>query len=238
MFHNYTSSLIFAIMKRELQVTADGSHTFQLSESEITFHSRFGAIQESEHVYIGAGLQPFIGKVEPIRVFEMGFGTGLNAFLSYLEARTEKVRVEYEAVEAFPLEKEEYMQLNYAHVLRKPALAETFQLLHQAPWGKTIRLGQFFSLVKHQSKIEEFNSDKKFHVIFYDAFAPGAQPELWTEDVFYKLYDMLHDGGILTTYCSKGEVRRTLHSVGFDIEKLPGPRGKREMVRAFKPLSE
>lgn len=238
MFHNYTSSLIFAIMKRELQVTADGSHTFQLAESDITFHSRFGAIQESEHVYIGAGLQPFIGKVDPIRVFEMGFGTGLNAFLAYLEARTEKVKVEYEAVEAFPLDKEEYMQLNYAHVLRKPALAETFQLLHQAPWGKTIRLGQFFSLVKHTTKIEDFHSDKKFHVIFYDAFAPGAQPELWTEDIFYKLYDMLHDGGILTTYCSKGDVRRTLHSVGFDIEKLPGPRGKREMVRAFKTLPE
>lgn len=222
-------------MRREIQVTADGSHTIQVDGSEVTYHSKFGAIQESEHVYIGAGLQPFIGKADPIRVFEMGFGTGLNAFLAYLEARQEKVKIEYEAVEAFPLEREEYRQLNYAHVLRKRELSESFQMIHQAPWNKTIRIGTLFTLVKHQARIEEFDTDKKFHVIFYDAFAPSAQPELWTEELFAKMYDMLLPDGILTTYCSKGDVRRTLEAVGFDIEKLPGPRGKREMVRAFKP---
>ncbi|MCU0395026.1 MAG: tRNA (5-methylaminomethyl-2-thiouridine)(34)-methyltransferase MnmD [Chitinophagaceae bacterium] len=222
-------------MRREIQVTADGSHTLQVAGSEVTYHSKFGAIQESEHVYIGAGLQPFIGKADPIRVFEMGFGTGLNAFLAYLEARQEKVKIEYEAVEAFPLQREEYRELNYAHVLRKRELSESFQMIHQAPWNKTIRIGTLFTLVKHHTPIEEFETEKKFHVIFYDAFAPSAQPELWTEDLFAKMYDMLLPDGILTTYCSKGDVRRTLEAVGFDIEKLPGPRGKREMVRAFKP---
>jgi tRNA U34 5-methylaminomethyl-2-thiouridine-forming methyltransferase MnmC len=226
---------IFAPMMRELQVTEDGSHTLQLVDSPVTYHSRFGAIQESEHVYIGAGLQPFIGKEEPIRIFEVGFGTGLNAFLSYLEAKQEKVRVDYEAVEPFPLTRDEYKHLNYAQVLRKRELAESFQMMHQTPWGKTIRIGTLFTLIKHQMKLEDFDTHRKFHAIFFDAFAPSAQPELWTEEIFAKMYDFLYPNGVLVTYCSKGDVRRSLANVGFDLEKLPGPRGKREMVRAYKP---
>ncbi|MCA0381667.1 MAG: tRNA (5-methylaminomethyl-2-thiouridine)(34)-methyltransferase MnmD [Bacteroidetes bacterium] len=223
-------------MMRELHVTRDGSHTLQLINSEVTYHSRYGAIQESEHVYIGAGLQPFIGNTEPVRIFEMGFGTGLNAFLAYLEAREAKVKIEYEAVEAFPLVKEEYKHLNYAQVMGKKELCEAFQMLHQTPWNRTIRIGSWFSLVKHQANMLEFATTKKFHVIFYDAFAPTAQPELWTEDALGKMYNLLQPNGILTTYCSKGEVRRNLEAVGFSIEKLPGPYGKREMLRAHKAL--
>ena len=236
MFQHY--ACIFAPMRRELQVTGDGSHTLQLASSEVTYHSRYGAIQESEHVYIGAGLQPFVGKTEPVRIFEMGFGTGLNAFLAYLEAREAKVKIEYEAVEAFPLEKEEYKHLNFAQVMGKRELCESFQMLHQTPWQRTIRIGSWFSLVKHKTSLLEFQTSKQFHVIFFDAFAPSAQPELWTAEVFAKMYDLLYPGGLLTTYCSKGEVRRTLESVGFIVEKLPGPYGKREMVRAHKLQEE
>lgn len=234
MFQRY--ACIFAPMMRELQVTRDGSHTLQLTNSEVTYHSRYGALQESEHVYIGAGLQPFMGKQEPVRIFEMGFGTGLNAFLAYLEAREAKVKIEYEAVEAFPLVKEEYKHLNYAQVMGKRELSEAFQMLHQTPWNRTIRIGSWFSLVKHQTNLLEFASTKKFHVVFYDAFAPTAQPELWTTEVFANMYDLLLPNGILTTYCSKGEVRRNLEAVGFSIEKLPGAYGKREMLRAHKAL--
>ncbi len=234
MQYNIKVPPIFATMMRELLITADGSHTLQLPDAEITYHSRFGAIQESEHVYIGAGLQPFVGNTDPIRVFEVGFGTGLNAFLAYLEAREAKVKVEYEAVEAFPLQKEEYKQLNYAHVLRKRELAESFQMMHQAPWNRNIKIGQLFSLTKHETKLESFSTDKKFHVVFFDAFAPSAQPELWTDEIMQQMFDLLLPNGILTTYCSKGEVRRSLERAGFLIEKLPGPRGKREMMRAHK----
>jgi tRNA U34 5-methylaminomethyl-2-thiouridine-forming methyltransferase MnmC len=221
-------------MIRELQVTGDGSHTLQVKDSEITYHSRYGAIQESEHVYIGAGLQPFLHKVEPVRVMEMGFGTGLNAFLTYLEAREEKVKIEYDGIEAFPLSKEEYRNLNYARAIGKPELTETFQMLHQTPWGKNIRIGSYFSVIKHQVKLEDFQSKKKFHVIYFDAFAPSAQPELWTPEVFEKMYDLLEPGGVMSTYCAKGDVRRGLESVGFVVEKLPGPWGKREILRASK----
>lgn len=233
MFDHY--ACIFAAMMREIQVTRDGSHTLQLADSEVTYHSKYGAIQESEHVYIGAGLQPFMGSTEPIRIFEMGFGTGLNAFLSYLEAIEHKVKIEYEAVEAFPLVKEEYKHLNYAQVMGKKERAEAFQLLHQTPWHRTIRMGSWFCLVKHNISLLEFQTRKQFHVIFFDAFAPSAQPELWTADVFEKMFNMLYAGGVLSTYCSKGEVRRNLEAVGFLIEKLPGPYGKREIIRAHKP---
>jgi tRNA U34 5-methylaminomethyl-2-thiouridine-forming methyltransferase MnmC len=225
----------FAPGTREVVVTADGSQTLQLADSEVTYHSKYGAISESEHVYIGAGLQPFVGVEEPIRVFEMGFGTGLNAFLCYLEAKQTKIKIEYEGIEAYPLTKEDYRKLTFAHALRKSELHESFQMMHQAPWNKTIRIGQFFSMIKHNGKLEEFTTSRLFHVVFFDAFAPAAQPELWSEEMFQKMHDLLYPNGILTTYCSKGEVRRNLEKVGFMIEKLPGPRGKREMIRAHKP---
>jgi tRNA U34 5-methylaminomethyl-2-thiouridine-forming methyltransferase MnmC len=233
--YNINSNPIFAPMAREIQVTNDGSHTILLQGSEVTYHSRYGAIQESEHVYIGAGLQPFMTKTSPIRIFEMGFGTGLNAFLAYLEAKEAQVKIEYEAVEAFPLVKEEYSQLNYAKALGKKELADSFQTFHQVPWNKAIRFGDWFTLLKHHNTLETFASNKQFHVIFYDAFEPGAQPELWTPEIFTRLHDLLLPGGVLTTYCSKGEVRRNLEAVGFVVEKLPGALGKREMLRAHKP---
>jgi len=232
---NINSTPIFAPMVRAIQVTGDGSHTLHLPNSEVTFHSRFGAIQESEHVYIGAGLQPFINTTSPIRIFEMGFGTGLNAFLTYLEAKENQVTIEYEAVEAFPLLKEEYAPLNYAKALGKKELADSFQMLHQVPWNKIIRIGNLFTLIKHHIAVEQFVTSKKFHLIFYDAFMPAAQPEMWTEESFARMYELLLPNGVLTTYCSKGEVRRNLEAVGFLIEKLPGPAGKREMLRAHKP---
>lgn len=223
-------------MVRTLQMTDDGSHTLQLAASEVTYHSRFGAIQESKHVYIEAGLQPFMHSTSPFRIFELGFGTGLLAFLSYQEAKDNNIKIEYETVEAFPLVKEEYAALNYAKALGKKELGESFQLLHQVPWNKIIRIGEWFTIIKHHIPVEQFVTEKKFHAIFYDAFMPAAQPEMWTAQSLARMYNLLLPNGILTTYCSKSEVKRNLEAVGFVLEKLPGPKGKREMIRAKKPL--
>ncbi|HSC52844.1 MAG TPA: tRNA (5-methylaminomethyl-2-thiouridine)(34)-methyltransferase MnmD [Phnomibacter sp.] len=232
---NLIASTSFDPVDRKVELTDDGSHTIILPNTEIRYHSRFGAIQESEHVYLNAGLQPFLNFEGPVRVFEMGFGTGLNAFLTYLAAKENSVKIEYEAVEAFPLVQEEYKHLNYAHALGKRELSESFQMMHQVPWNKLIRIGSLFTMIKHQVPVEQFTTGKKFHVVYYDAFSPTAQPELWGHEAMSRMYDLLLPNGILTTYCSKGDVKRTLESVGFLIEKLPGPLGKREILRAHKP---
>lgn len=209
-------------MKRELQITADGSHTVSIPDMQVTYHSRHGAIQESRHVYIEAGLMALAHN--PIRIFEMGFGTGLNALLSCMyTSRT----IYYYSVERFPLTPVETVGLNYDTTL--------LPLLHQAPWNEDVRIAPHFTLHKAHRSLLEVAPAHTFHIIYYDAFAPSAQPELWTQTVFEKLYHLLEPGGILVTYCSKGDVRRAMLGAGFTIEKLAGPPGKREMLRASRP---
>ena len=226
-------------MKKEIIITADGSHSVAIPELNVSYHSKHGAIQESKHVFIGAGFRYCSGSLDrpdPVRIFEMGFGTGLNAFLTAIEAGEKRIKVYYEAIEEFPLQKEEVDALNYTSVLNNKDL---FQQIHECKWNEEVRLNEYFTLKKvHEDLInyltEVLSEVEGFNIIYYDAFAPTAQPELWTENTFKHLYSMLLPGGILVTYCSKGSVRRAMKAAGLSIEKIPGPPGKREMMRVIK----
>ena len=219
-------------MKREIIATTDGSHTVEIPEMQVIYHSRHGAIQESMHVFIEAGLHYMYEKVrtgETIHIFEMGFGTGLNAFLTAIDAEQYQRRIDFTAVEAFPLFSEEASVLNYSAILGHQ---ELFEKLHQSKWNEHISITNYFNLNKIHTDLFSFFTSQRFHLIYYDAFAPAAQPELWTKEIFDKLYSLLMPGGVLVTYCSKGDVRRAMIAAGFQVEKLPGPPHKREMLRA------
>jgi tRNA U34 5-methylaminomethyl-2-thiouridine-forming methyltransferase MnmC len=222
-------------MDRIIIKTGDGSDTITIPEMNVSYHSKHGAIQESIHVFIEAGFHYILNQstTQPINIFEMGFGTGLNVFLTAIEASNRKTKVHYVGVEKYPLTKEEISLLNYTETLKH---TELFQTIHQCNWNEDIELNEFFTLRKVNEDIINYSikvltEAEGFHLIYYDAFAPMAQPELWVEEIFKKLYSMLLPGGILVTYCSKGSVRRVMQAAGFVIEKIPGPIGKREMAR-------
>ena len=219
-------------MQRQVIPTSDGSHTVSVPELNVTYHSIHGAIQESMHVFIQAGLEYVMQKVdknETIHIFEMGFGTGLNAFLTAIEAEKQQRKILYTAVELYPLSNDEIEFLNYKDALGQPNL---FHQLHQVAWNETIPITDYFTLIKQQVNLTDFQSEQRFHLVYYDAFPPNAQPELWTKEIFEKLYNMMLSGGVLVTYCSKGDVRRAMLAAGFEVEKIPGPPRKREMLRA------
>lgn len=226
----YSSTLS---VKKEIIQTADGSHTVSIPEMKVMYHSHHGAVQESVHVFIEAGLRCYRFRYPnaPLSVFEMGFGTGLNAFLTAIEAEKTKTTVRYAAVETAPLSSNEIAALNYADALGHAGL---FQALHQSNWNEDRTLSEYFTLQKEQADLRLYETAQRFNVMYYDAFAPSAQPELWTQAIFEKLFAMLEPGGVLVTYCSKGDVRRAMLAAGFVVEKLPGPKGKREMLRAEK----
>lgn len=222
-------------MERILEPTSDGSHTISIPEMKVTYHSKHGAVQESMHVFIGAGLKYQLERVEgTIHILEMGFGTGLNALLTILENKSHNIR--YETLEAYPISDQMAAELNYASILNNVESAEWLQLLHKIPWNQWCSITPSFDLCKRNVKLGEFCTENYYHLIYFDAFAPGAQPELWTAAIFTTLFERLYPGGILVTYCSKGDVRRALQSAGFLVEKIPGPPGKREMVRAHKKV--
>jgi tRNA U34 5-methylaminomethyl-2-thiouridine-forming methyltransferase MnmC len=218
-------------MDRLIIKTGDGSDTITIPEMNVSYHSKHGATQESMHVFIEAGFHYIINQStnQPMNIFEMGFGTGLNVFLTAIEASDRKTKVYYVGVEKYPLTKEETSLLNYTETLKHP---ELFQTIHQCSWNEDIKLNEFLTLRKINGNFINYSTDQLFNIIYYDAFAPTAQPELWTEEIFKKLYSMLLPGGILVTYCSKGSVRRAMQAASFQVEKIPGPTGKREMVRA------
>jgi tRNA U34 5-methylaminomethyl-2-thiouridine-forming methyltransferase MnmC len=217
-------------MKRIVQDTADGSPTIAIPDMQVTYHSRYGAVQESRHVFIQAGLEPLLKEYELLRIFEMGYGTGLNALLTLEQAILQEQAVYYQAVEKYPLNGDELKELEYKQILQP----ENFTALHQCNWDEPVALHPLFTLYKSHISLQEFKANTPFHLIYYDAFAPAAQPELWTLQIFGQLYAMLANGGILVTYCSKGDVRRNMLAAGFEVEKLVGPPGKREMLRATK----
>ena len=223
--------------EREIVITADGSVTIAVPELNVTYHSKHGAIQESMHVFIEAGLKPLLHQQETISIFEMGFGTGLNALLTLLEAAKHQQKINYQAVEAFPLEKEIVADLNYCGQLNQPELKPLFEQLHSSPWDQSVNLTSSFTLQKNDTTLFNLSTTQLFNLIYYDAFAPNAQPELWTVHAFTQLFNMITSGGVLVTYCSKGDVRRAMQAAGFTVEKIPGPPGKREMVRAIKPAT-
>jgi tRNA U34 5-methylaminomethyl-2-thiouridine-forming methyltransferase MnmC len=215
-----------------LHKTADGSVTLFSNEMQESYHSLNGAAQESRHVFIEAGLKHCLAK--NIAVFEVGFGTGLNALLTWGEAKRSNLNIRYTAIEAFPLSLETTSSIGYDSL--EPALPENaFQQLHQAPWNREVLLEKdCFSLKKTEGDFTSLTLENKFDLIYFDAFSPEKQPEMWEEHLFSRLFENLNEDGILVTYCAKGEVRRRLQRCGFTVERIPGPPGKREMLRAKK----
>lgn len=221
-------------VKRTIITTTDGSHTVEIPDLEVTYHSRWGAMQESMHVFIEAGLKYMLHREErpsPLRIFEMGLGTGLNALLTVIEAEKEKAAIQYTTIEPYPLGEEEWSLLHYG---ADETQARWFRQLHEAPWGEEVNVSECFSFRKEQKLLADFSPAESFHLIYYDAFAPKAQPLLWTREVFEQLYGMLHPNGALVTYCSKSVVRRAMQAAGLSVQKIPGPKWKREMLRAVK----
>ena len=221
-------------MKKEILLTQDGSYTVAIPEMNVTYHSIRGALQESIHIYIQSGLQYALPKVaiETISVFEMGFGTGLNALLTMQEAIRLKRRINYYAVELFPLTIEEAKALKQDDQLGTGNLA---MQLHEAPWEEEVMINEYFTLYKTNQSLLNLSLNIQFDVVYFDAFAPNDQPELWTEAVFANLFNNLNNNGVLVTYSCKGTVRRIMQAVGFIVNKIPGPIGKAEIVRAIRP---
>lgn len=226
-------------MKREIITTGDGSKTIHIPEWNEQYHSKHGAIQEAQHVFLQTGLQYYVDIREradntPISILEIGFGTGLNALLTFYKARELKRTIRYVGVEAFPVVSEEAMEMEYANQLKDIGAKTIYESLHEASWEKSILISQEFELTKREQRFEEIIDTDSFDLIYFDAFGPRVQPELWTEAIFLKMYNALKSKGILTTYCAQGAARRAMQSAGFEVERLPGPPGKREMLRATK----
>lgn len=215
----------------EIRNTEDGSPTLWSDRFGETYHSTHGAVTESLHVFIEAGFNQTVAN--PLYIFEMGFGTGLNALLTYKFASPRNTTVKYHAVEIYPV------PVDMASNIRvEDGLNDAFLKMHKAEWNEPIAISPEFELLKINKSLLDWEPKDMYHLIFYDAFSPESQPELWTADVFKKIYNMLHPGGILTTYCAKGYVRRNMIAAGFKVERLPGPPGKREILRATKGMLE
>lgn len=221
-------------MHRKIVKTADGSTTIYIEEWEEYYHSKYGAIQESYHVFIKNGLMLFAGFKKEISILEMGFGTGLNTLITFLESEKLQLSVHYESVEAYPVPMQEILQLNYTKRLQPRKSAPVFNTMHQLSWGEQHRISPCFTLKKRKQLFSEVNDQASFHLIYFDAFGARIQPRLWEEEVFFKMFKALKPGGKLVTYAAKGSVRRAMEKVGFSVERLPGPPGKREMLRAAK----
>jgi tRNA U34 5-methylaminomethyl-2-thiouridine-forming methyltransferase MnmC len=207
-------------------LTQDGSHTLLSGIFGEHYHSLFGAVQESLHVFIEHGLRQ-LQHLPELHILEMGFGTGLNAWLSWQEKG--RPPVFYTAYEAYPISKEDISRLNYAE-----GRQAEFDMLHQAEWETFISLANDFQLRKMNALFEKSPTEAGYHLVYYDAFSPGTQPELWTQEVFTKVFDSMTEGAILLTYCAKGDVKRALRGAGFTVERLAGPPGKKHMLRARK----
>ncbi|MCB2220394.1 MAG: tRNA (5-methylaminomethyl-2-thiouridine)(34)-methyltransferase MnmD [Bacteroidetes bacterium] len=219
-------------MQLKIIHTDDGSNSVYNEKLNEIYHSRHGAIQESLHVFINAGLK-YIKPTKNLSILEIGFGTGLNALLTLQHKVCDRIR--YTALEPEPLPNEIIRHLNYPTVLGKPELNRIFQLLHSCPWNQSFEIDTGFFLEKHQKKVQEFEAPfDQYHLVYFDAFAPSVQPELWTLAVFSQIYHVMHPQAILVTYSAVGAVRRSLQSAGFTVERLQGPKGKREMLRAIK----
>ncbi len=221
-------------MQTILQTTADGSHTLYVPELDEHYHSTHGAIRESMHVYIDAGLRHCLST--EINLLEIGFGTGLNAFLTLLEAEKQQKMIHYTTLELYPLSVTTAATLNFSDIT-DPSRKEIFRMLHTAAWEEWVPVTPYFRLKKHSMDLHDFlmiPQAETFDVIYYDAFAPEKQPEMWRQEIFDRLYAISRDKATLTTYCAKGVVRRMLQSAGYIVERLPGPPGKREILRAGK----
>lgn len=221
-------------MKRKIIITDDGSTTIHLPDLDEQYHSKHGAIQEAYHVFVNTGLGYLLKQMQPnpLKILEIGFGTGLNAFITLLEADKNKIPISFTGVEAYPISSLEIQKLNYPLLLN--STEAYFKKLHQSQWEKQISISTYFSILKRKQFFSEINDKNNCHLIYFDAFGARVQPELWTEQIFKKMHTALKKGGVLVTYSAKGSVRRAMQTVGFEVERLPGPPGKREMLRAHK----
>ena len=221
-------------MKREFLTTGDGSVTIHLPEWDEQYHSKHGAIAEAKHVFIQTGLHYFFSETErnQISILEIGFGTGLNALLTQQEALKNAWQIDYTGVEAYPISAAEVEQLNYTSELQ--ITSKLLTKMHTVAWEEKVQLSPFFHLRKRKQFFSEISEENTYNLIYFDAFGARVQPELWTEAVFLRMYAALKQGGVLVTYAAKGSVRRAMQAVGFKVERLPGPLGKREMLRATK----
>lgn len=215
----------------KLVFSQDGSHTIISDRFGVSYHSKFGSIQETQTVFIDAGLDYLVSRgYRDISILEMGFGTGLNAIMTYQSIKG--ININYHTLEAYPIVEAQYSELNYPTVLSlNTEQKDGFLKMHQSASGDNVTLSEHFNFTKHIIKIEEFETTEKFDIIYYDAFAPTSQEELWTPELMAKLYDMCNPGAVLVTYCAKGSFKRALRSAGFTVEALDGPEGKREMTR-------
>jgi tRNA U34 5-methylaminomethyl-2-thiouridine-forming methyltransferase MnmC len=219
-------------VKREIVKTSDGSTTIHLPDWNENYHSTHGAIQESKHVFIDKGLS-IISKPE-ISILEIGFGTGLNCFLTLLEAEKRKISINYVGVEAYPVTEEEAVQLNYVSELNVGDKQAVFNQLHQVSWDENHDILIKFSLEKRKQFFKDITAEDQFNLVYFDAFGAEHQPELWSVEIFRIMFKAMKEDGVLVTYCAKGSVRRAMQEVGFTVERLDGPPGKREMLRATK----
>ena len=221
-------------MTNKLVITNDGSHSIFNPEVNETYHSKHGAIVEAEYVFIKNGL--LAENKKQFNILEVGFGTGLNALLTAQKAQQKRIVVNYHGIELYPVPIESYIQLNFTKLIgeEKSKLLQ----LHECKWEKEHIINNFFKLTKNEIALENYTNKTKFDIIYFDAFSPEKQAELWTAEVFQNMYNLLNEDGFLVTYCAKGVVKRTMKAVGFEIVVLDGPPGKRQMTRANKTTSQ
>lgn len=213
-------------------MTSDGSTSIHLPEWDESYHSKHGAIQEAQHVFIKNGLSLFKG--QSVSVLEIGFGTGLNAFITFLESKKTNQSIEYVGVEGFPVVADEVLQMNYVQQLNANEWESEFKHMHEEEWEKPVTIDAYFRLTKRKQMFAEITDVNQFDLIYFDAFGFRVQPELWSVEIFTKMYTALKSGGILVTYACRGPIKRAMMEAGFQIEKLAGPPGKREMLRGRK----
>lgn len=219
----------------EILLTEDGSHTLFNEQFNEIYHSRRGALAESQHVYIKNGFKYF--NQPQVNIFEVGFGTGLNAFLTLCGAEENNIEANYTGIELWPVAADLVEKLNFTELLNENKYSTYFKKLHEVSWNEAHKISPNFTLQKVQASLFEYTLPaNNFHLIYFDAFGPAKQPEMWEVPVMQQMYDSLMPGGILVTYCSKSVFRKALEQVGFKVEKPAGPLGKREMVRAIKPV--
>lgn len=219
-------------MKQEIVTTQDGSTSIYLPEWNESYHSKHGAIQEAKHVFIEAGLH--YKNLLKISILEIGFGTGLNAWLTLLEAPKLSLNISYVGVEAYPVAEEVWQQMNFDTLANDTGLQNAFSKLHDSDWEQWNQITPNFKLLKKQMFFHDIDFSQEFDLIYFDAFGYRVQPELWSETIFAKMYQVLKPNGVLVTYACRGPIKRAMQANGFLVEKLPGPAGKREMLRAIK----